>query len=147
MRLTKDLLAGLLFLSFGAGGAAIAATYGIGTAARMGPGYFPTVVGVAVAGLGVVLTFQALIRPSSSEPVEAGKIRPILLVGLSVLAFGALIEAAGLLVAVPALITVAWFATREGTSIELLVLATSLTLAASAIFVWGLNIPLKLTPW
>ena len=147
MRPTKDLVAGLMFVAFGAGGAAIAMTYGMGTAARMGPGYFPVVLGAAIAVLGLLIAGKALIRPAGSEPIEAGKLRPILFVSLAVLVFGFLIDARGLIVAVAALILVARLAGREGRILELVAIVAALTTVSVAIFVWGLNIPLKLQPW
>ena len=71
MRLTKDVLAGLMFLTFGIGAAVIAQDYSLGTLARMGSGYFPMMVGGVIAVLGLAILIRALLRPESSEPVPA----------------------------------------------------------------------------
>lgn len=147
VRVTKDLLAGAMFMVFGLGGAVIATGYGMGTAARMGPGYFPVALGMVIALLGAVMSVKALLNPDSSEPIEAGKLRPILFISLAILAFGLLIDGRGLIAAVVALVVIARFAGREGSALEVLAITALLTVIATAIFVWGLNIPLKLRPW
>ena len=57
----KVFFSGLMFMAAGAAFAWGATTYPIGTAARMGPGYFPLVLGVLLALLGAVITFKALV--------------------------------------------------------------------------------------
>lgn len=59
-RLTPDVLAGGLFLLAGIGVLAVAGTYPAGDAARMGPGYFPRLLGGGLAVLGVVVLVAAL---------------------------------------------------------------------------------------
>ena len=58
----KDFFAGLMFLVVGGAFAWGATNYTIGEGARMGPGYFPLVLGVILALIGVVVTFQALVQ-------------------------------------------------------------------------------------
>ena len=55
----KDLLAGLMFTLTGAAFTLGAREYDMGTAGRMGPGYFPLVLGIILAGLGILITLQS----------------------------------------------------------------------------------------
>jgi putative tricarboxylic transport membrane protein len=146
MQLTKDLLSGVMFLIFGTGAAAIAYGYDIGTPARMGSGFFPVAIGIVVAILGLVLIVRSLIGSAGSEPVEAIQLRPVFFIGAAIVVFGLLIEDAGLLAALAALIVIARFAGREGSPLELAVMVLVLIAIAVGIFVYGLNIRLKLGP-
>jgi len=60
----KDFFAGLMFMGVGAAFAWGATSYSIGTGARMGPGYFPLLLGVMLALLGVAIIFNALVVES-----------------------------------------------------------------------------------
>lgn len=146
MRLTKDLLSGVMFLAFGIGAATVAYGYQFGTPARMGSGFFPVVIGVIVAIMGFALVVRALVRPESSEPVELPQFRPVFFIGLAIVVFGLLIEDAGLLASLAALIILARFAGREGGSLELAIMIITLIAIAVAIFVYGLNLRMKLVP-
>lgn len=57
----KDFASGLMFMVVGAAFAWGATKYSIGTGARMGPGYFPLLLGVMLAGFGLVIAFNALV--------------------------------------------------------------------------------------
>lgn len=147
MRITKDLLSGLMFLAFGIGAAVIAQGYSLGTLTRMGSGFFPTAVGIIIALLGLIVTVRAALRPETSEPVETVEFRPVFFVGLAIVLFGFLIDDFGLVAALAALIIISRFGGREGGPIEVGVMVVVLTVIAWAIFVYGLNIRLDVWPW
>ena len=144
MRLTKDLCAGFMFCSFGMGAVIIAHDYGFGTPARMGPGFFPSVVGVLVALMGLVLVVRSVVDPESSEPVEALYFRPLFFISAAIIAFGLLIEERGLIAALVALIVIARFAGRDGSVLELAIMVMVLIAVAVGIFIYALNIYLRL---
>jgi hypothetical protein len=146
MRLTKDLLSGVMFLAFGAGAAVIAHGYNFGTPVRMGSGFFPVVIGVIVAILGLLMVVRSLLGPASDETVGTLQFRPVFFISAAIVVFGLLIEDAGLLASLAALIVIARFAGREGTPLELAIMVIVLIAIAVAIFVYGLNIRLKLGP-
>ena len=64
----------------------LAQNYRIGTAARMGPGYFPTMLGGLLALLGVSLSVPAFV--TGGDGVQRFHLRPLLFVLLGVAAFG-----------------------------------------------------------
>ena len=77
----RDFASGLLFSAFGVAFAWGATTYSVGTGARMGPGYFPLIVGVLIALLGAVITARALTVPTEDgEPVGAIAWRPLVFI-------------------------------------------------------------------
>lgn len=147
MRITKDLLSGLLFAGFGLGTIAVSSSYRLGTAQQMGPGFFPMAVGGIVALIGVVLFVRAALDPDSSEPVGRWDVHPLVFVILAILAFSVLIDSRGLIAAVAALLVLGRVAGREGRLVELAVMIVVLAAVAYAIFVCGLGIPFRLAPW
>lgn len=144
MRLTRDLLSGAMFSGFGIGAALVASSYGFGTPARMGPGFFPIVVGLLLAVMGLVLIVQSLRHPEADKPVEALHFRPLFFISAAIVAFGLVVGEFGLIPALIALIVIARFAGRDGGILELLVMVVVLIAVAVGIFVYGLNIYLRL---
>ena len=59
IRHPKDFYAGLLFIAFGIAAIVIGSNYALGTAARMGPGYFPRILGILLVTLGAILALRA----------------------------------------------------------------------------------------
>src|SRR5690242_2189788 len=102
VRNANDLGAGLIYLAVGAAGLVLAPRYGMGSALRMGPGYFPTVLSGLLALIGVASLLRSLRGATVAAPRLAW--RPLLLVVLPVIAFGLLLRRAGLIVAVPVLV-------------------------------------------
>jgi len=127
------ILAGLAVVWVGAG-------YEVGTARRMGPGWFPVALGWLMAGLGLLLAAASLRRP---EPAEPSDLRALLAVGAGIAAFAALLERAGL---VPAALALVLIAGMGGTRLSLprqLLLAAGLTGMSLLVFRLGLGLPLK----
>jgi hypothetical protein len=141
---SQDLYAGLTFIAFGLAGVYFARPLHFGTAAQMGPGYFPSVLGGILALLG----FLILIRPlwSVGTRVSPLALRPLLIVTVAVVAFGALLRPVGLVVATLVLVLVARLADREFRVAESAFLALFLTGVATALFVYGLRLPFKVWP-
>lgn len=147
MRITKDLLSGLMFLGFGIAAVAIAQNYTLGSLGRMGSGYFPTMMAGLLIVLGLMLFVRAIVRPDSSETVGRIEFRPVFFISAAIIAFGFLIGPFGVVVALAALIIIGRFAGREGSAIEVALMVVVLTAIVIAIFVYGLNVRLYLGPW
>lgn len=138
----RDALAGLLFMALGTIGFVVALSYPFGSLQEMGPGFFPRVLGVILAGLGIVTLVRGL---RSGERVEgAWSWLPLLLLSASLVAFGWLMERFGLLPALVVLIVTSARAGKEFRWRETVVLTVVLCLMAVAIFVWGLGLPYAL---
>lgn len=140
-----DFWTGLAFGGFGLFVSLYAAThYSVGSAIRMGPGYFPTAVGALVALLGLVLAISAL--RADGPPLPRLQWRPTLLVLVAGVAFGYLLKPFGLVLATAALVLVSALGGHEFRWREALALAAVLAVFAVAVFVYGLGLPFPLWP-
>ncbi len=142
----KDGFAGLLFILFGSLFAAAATDYRMGTAARMGPGYLPFVLGCLLVILGLAVSIRSLVVEGRDGVVGRLHLRPMLLVMASIGAFALLLEAAGVIVAIVALVVIASLASRELTVKEVVIMSALLLVASLLIFVGGLHLALPLWP-
>ena len=138
----RDVLAGLLFIAIGAGAFAVALSYPFGTVQQMGPGFFPRVLGVILAGFGLVTIVRGL---RSGQPVEGGWVwGPLVVLTASLVAFGWLMERVGLVPSLVVLVVASAYAGSEFRWREQLVLVPILVLISIAIFIWGLGLPYPL---
>ncbi len=144
MQLTKGFLAGLLFVAIGGTATIIAFSYRMGTSTEMGPGYFPVMLGLAVAGIGLVLAVRSWLFPDGSPPVERLHMRPLLLIFAGLLSFGLLVRSLGLAPAIVALLIFGRLAGREGSALEFVMMLIVLTALPIAIFIYGLKLPLDI---
>ena len=145
VRLTADLLTGCFFLALGGFVIIYGSRYQIGSAVRMGPGYFPLLASSGLVLLGVVLMVRSFVRVG--ETIGSLRLRPLFLVLLATLAFGLLIERAGFWPASMALVFASRFADRGFRFGEVAVLALFLTALITAIFRYGLGLPMRLLPF
>ena len=151
----KDFFAGLMFTITGAAFGIGATTYSIGVGARMGPGYFPLMLGVLLAGLGVLILFQSLIvETEDGDRVGGIAWKPLgYIIGSNVL-FGILLAglprlgfpAFGLIVAIYGLVFVAALAGDEFKLKEVVVLATVLAIISYVAFIKLLNLQFPVWP-
>ena len=144
-RRTTDLLTGLLFLTLGGFVLVYGARYPIGSAVRMGPGYFPRIISSGLVLLGLVLVVRSLLR--GGEIIEGIALRPLVLVLLGTFAFGLLIERAGFWLASVVLVFASRLVERELRLVETAGLALVLTALITVIFRYGLGLPMQLLPF
>ncbi len=140
----KDFFSGLMFTVVGAAFALGASSYNIGTGARMGPGYFPLMLGILLALMGGLIMFKALVV-ETEDGDKVGKFawRPLgFIIGANVL-FGVLLgglpsiglPAMGLIMAIYGLTIVASLAGERFKLVEVLILATILAAGSYLAFV------------
>jgi hypothetical protein len=144
IRHPKDFFAGLLFIGFGIAAIVIGSHYALGTAARMGPGYFPRILGLLLIALGLALALRAL--RLSGPPVPAFKWRPLVIVLGSVTAFGLVVNYAGVVLSTMFLIVAASAASHEFRVRESLLAGAVLAAVAVGVFVIGLKLQLPIWP-
>jgi uncharacterized membrane protein YqjE len=144
IRHPKDFAAGLMFIGFGVAAIAIGSGYPLGVAARMGPGYFPRILGILLLVLGAVLTLRALRLDGAKITLESP--RPLLIVLGSVVLFGMTAPSLGLVVATILLIVVSSAASTEFRWKEALVSGALLAAVAVAGFIWGLGLQFSVWP-
>ena len=140
----KDFYAGLFFIFFGTATLVISRSYAMGTAIRMGPGYFPTILGGILTLLGLVISVRSFWM--KGEPIKGGKIRPLLLILIAILAFAYLLERIGMVLASFLLIIVSSLGGGEFRFREVILFYFVLTALAVGIFIYGLGLPFKVWP-
>jgi hypothetical protein len=142
-----DLLAGGLFVLIGGAFVVGSLNYELGTPLRMGPGYFPLLVGAVVAALGLGIVIKGLI---AGEIISFGAIpwRAVAAIVLALLFFGFTVERLGFVPtsAVTALLTT--LASSRMRPLTAVAVAAGLTVASTLIFVVGLQLRIPLWgPW
>jgi putative tricarboxylic transport membrane protein len=146
IRNPKDFWSGLLFLVVGGTTVLLAQQYPLGTAFRMGPGYFPMALGGLLALVGLLAMARSFIRHGTA--IEPFHWRLLLMVTGSAVLFGLLVRGAGLSVAAPALVLVTAAASVYFRWRTALILAVGLTVLSALLFVKGLGLPIPLIgPW
>src|SRR6266571_1517657 len=117
IRHPKDFFAGLIFVAFGIAAIVIGSNYALGTAARMGPGYFPRILGILMIVLGTVVMF------------------------------GLIVTHVGLVLSTIALIVLSSAASPEFRPKEAFISAILLAALAVGVFVIALKLQLQIWPW
>jgi uncharacterized membrane protein len=141
-RSNKDFWAGVMLIASGAAAVILARDYAFGTTLRMGPGYFPSVLGGVLALFGLYLVAQGL---RSNEKIAGGwSLRALIVLPLSLVLFGLLMDRAGFVPALMALIVGSAAGGSEFKLGEALLLAAGLTAFAVVLFIWGLGLPYPL---
>jgi putative tricarboxylic transport membrane protein len=146
IRSPKDFWPGVIFVTAGLAAITIARDYVMGSTGRMGPAYFPTVLGGMLAILGAVCIARALVR--SGEPIGRIAIRELgLILGATVM-FGLLVRGAGLAVAILVLVMASGLASTRFKVAPYLGLAVALAAFCVLVFVKGLGLPMPfIGPW
>jgi putative tricarboxylic transport membrane protein len=141
---SKDFLAGLMYMAFGLAGLWLGRSLEVGTAAAMGAGYFPRLVCAALIAVGATLALISLMR--TGEVPERGTWRPFIFITLSSLAFALLLQPLGLVLTLAISTVLARFAGHDIRPIPLLLLCLVLIVANVGIFVVALKIQIPLWP-
>lgn len=145
IRNPKDFYSGIIFIVVGIIALVIGRDYSLGTTTRMGPGYFPAMLGALLTLLGIVIAARTFLV--AGAPIDPVRGRPIILIIASMLAFAALLEPAGLVIATVALVVVGCLASTETGIRDVAILIVFLLTVALGLFVYGLGLPIKIWPW
>ena len=138
----RDFWSGFMLIGIGVAAIFIAREYRFGSALRMGPGFFPVILGGILIAFGLCIMAVGL---RSSEKIQGRmSLRALVLLPFSLVLFGILMELAGFVPAMAALVFVAAASGREFKFVEVLLLTIFLTLASMALFIWGLGLPYPL---
>lgn len=143
VRAPKDFWAGAIYVALGLATVLIGLRYSFGSGARMGPGYFPTVLGYMLAVLGSASILRSFIR--HGEPIDAWAVKPMLLVVGSTGLFGAILPGAGLVLALLALTLMSAAASQHfGFDLRAALGLVVLIGLCALVFVVGLGVPMPL---
>lgn len=142
----KDFWSGVMFFAIGLAFVALAQDYTIGSAQRMGPGYFPSALGGLLTVLGLIIAIKGLARAAPDVRIERFHFGPLAIVLGGVALFGLLLRPAGLVLALLALIGVSAYASHEFRLREVVPLAAFLVALVLAVFIWGLGMVIPVWP-
>jgi putative tricarboxylic transport membrane protein len=138
-RYNRDLFAGLLYILLGAVAMWIARDYPFGSALRMGPGYFPSVLGGIMIAFGIIVVLMGV---KNNEKIKPGfSWRALIVLPIATVVFGVTMEHGGFIPALLLLIPVSAAASKEFNWLEVLLLTIGLTILSLAVFIWGLGLP------
>lgn len=130
----------------GASAVLIGREYGMGSAVRMGPAYFPVILGMILIAVGAIAIVRAFIVPGT--PIGGFAIKGLLLVISSVFLFGLIVRDAGLVIALPLLVILSAVASSRFRWLPTIALGAGLTVFCVFVFIKGLGVPLPLLgPW
>lgn len=146
IRNRKDFASGLMFVAVGLIFSGVATTYNMGTAAKMGPGFFPFWLGLVLAFLGAIVTLSATSKKATKETIPSWDWPSVLWVTGSVVLFGVVLAYLGLILSLFVLVFISAMASHEfhwkGTVIN----AVILNVIAYIAFVWGLKLQFQVWP-
>jgi len=142
-RALKDLLAGGIFVALGLAFALGSLDYEIGSPLRMGPGYVPLVLGLLLAGLGVLVIGKGFIA-GEGEPIGEVDWRAVILITAALLFFGLTVRGLGVIGALFGAALLAALARSATSALEAVVIAAGLTLLSVVIFIVALQLRLPL---
>ncbi|MEW6673054.1 MAG: tripartite tricarboxylate transporter TctB family protein [Thermodesulfobacteriota bacterium] len=138
----RDFWAGAMLIGIGAASIFIARDYPFGSTLRMGPGYFPSVLGGILILFGIYVVAMGLRSKAKIQGVWS--LRALILLPLALVLFGVLMRQAGFLPALVVLIFGSAAAGREFRFLEVLFLTGLLTLLSWVVFIWALGLPYPL---
>ena len=146
IRHPKDFWSGIMFMFFGLAAVVIGQDYPMGTAGRMGPAYFPVVLGGLLSLIGLSTFLRSFWV--SGEAVQNFSVRDLFLILLSVFLFGVLVRGAGIVVAVVVLVMASAYASEKFSLRASLILSAAAAAFCILVFVKGLGLPLPVFgPW
>jgi len=144
VRSQKDFYAGLMFIGFGIFAVIESQNYDMGVLQRMGPAYFPTALGIILTVLGLLIFARSFFTGVTTK--IRIDLRPIVFVLAGVVAFGVLLNMAGLVIAAFALITLACLGSWEFHLRDTIIMFFVLTGFCTAVFYYGLEVSMPLWP-
>jgi len=151
----KDFFSGLMFTVVGVAFAWGASTYNVGTGARMGPGYFPLMLGIVLAVLGALIIFKALVaRTETGDKIGKWAWKPLCYIIGANLSFGVMLGGLpkiglppmGLIAGIFGLVIIASLAGEKFKLKEVLVLAAILSVGSYLAFVKLLSLQFPVWP-
>ena len=146
IRNQRDFGAGIMYIVIGLFFTIVATQYPMGTAAKMGPGYFPFFLGILMTLLGLIVAIKALGATAAIESIPKFNWKVIAQITGSVVLYGLLLPRLGFLIAVVVLVLVSASASKEFTWKGSLINAAFLVIFTYSVFVVGLKLQFPLLP-
>ena len=141
-RNNRDFWAGLFFILIGAAAMIISRDYPMGSALRMGPGYFPTVLGGIVVVFGIYVLIKGVIN--NEKVVGNWSIRALIVLPIATWIFGVMMENVGFILALVVLMYTSSVAGKEFKFLEVTIMAVVMVIVCTGVFIYGLGLPYPL---
>jgi hypothetical protein len=142
----KDFWSGVMFIIFGALFAVIAQNYDMGTAQRMGPAYFPTILGGLLVVLGIIIVMKGFGHTAEDHKVERFYAGPIFWVLGSVVVFGLTLRWLGFVIAIVLLVAISSLGSHESKWKEVIALSVGMAILTYLVFIVGLKMTIPVLP-
>ena len=142
IRKPKDFLSGAFFMAVGLVAIGLAQGYTIGTASRMGSGYFAALMGLILCAFAIILIGRSFF--GRAEPLPGMLLRGPLLVLVSALLYAVLLRPVGLIGATLALVGVSALGSPRSRPLPTLLLALGLAIGCTLAFVYALGQPIPI---
>jgi uncharacterized membrane protein len=139
---TRQGAAGLLFMAIGTFALREASRYPIGTARRMGPGLFPSGIAALLILAGAIAVVQSLLS-EDADRIERAAFRTLFFLTAGIVAFGLLIEHAGLVAAVLGLVLLSCHDRLRRQYFEVALIFLALSALVVGLFVYALGLPIE----
>ena len=146
IRNQRDFGAGIMYMVIGIFFAGFATQYQMGTAAKMGPGYFPFYLGILMFLLGLLVAVKAFSAKAAIEAIPKFNWKIIAQITGAVVLYGLLLPRMGFLIAVVVLVFVSASASKEFTWKGTAINAAFLVTFTYSVFVLGLKLQFPLLP-
>jgi Ca2+/Na+ antiporter len=143
-----DFWSGVMFIAVGAAFAGLATEYDYGTPQRMGPAFFPTMLGGLLILIGLVVGLEGLAKedPHGHNKIEKFSFPSVAWVTLAIVVYGLLLRPMGIIVANVAMVVIAMLASHEFKWKEAIALSVVMTLIVYGVFIYGLKLTVPVWP-
>ena len=140
----QDFWSGLMFIGFGLAAVVISRDYPMGSAMRMGPGYFPTYLGAILMSIGAIIA--ALSIRSEGEKMAGFAWRPLVMLCVAFVAYGLSMGVFGLgfVPSIILVVVISSLAIAEIRPLELFLLTLTLVVMTTGLFIYGIELPYPL---
>jgi len=142
----RDFWSGVLFIATGLLFMVLSRQYNLGTAAKMGPGYFPTILGGLMAALGVLIMLPAFSSKGPQVRVDKMDFKSIVLILVAVAVYAATLPKLGFIVSLFLLIMISSWASHEFKLMTSLLSSVVLLVFSWLVFVKGLELQFPFLP-
>jgi hypothetical protein len=142
----RDFWSGVLFIVTGVLFMVLSRQYQLGTAAKMGPGYFPTILGGIMAALGLLIMIPSFSSRGPEVKVARIDVKTIVLVLVAVAVYALTLPTLGFIVSLFLLILISSFASHEFSLKATLVSSVVLLVFSYVVFVKGLELQFPFIP-
>lgn len=142
IRSPEDFWSGIMFITFGVAAIVVSRDYPLGSAMRMGPGYFPTAIGLCLVAMGTLVS--ALSTRTVGQGIGAWPWRAILMMSVAFSLFAWGLERIGFIASLALLIVVSTLSTPHFRWKEMVAEVVFLVFGAWALFIYGLGMTFPL---